>query len=295
VILVGHGVCGFPTRARLLTNPRSQRSCSRHIIHESSLLSFPMLGSYDSTSAPASGASASHFALTAYSSMALSSFTVSGRRSFGGANADIERLNNPHQQPDAPEEVARDKESASQRKKRKQAERDGATVTGRTLNVNTPRPSAGAGRAVLEEGSAGKKQKTRGQGAEAFAKPGGFEGARAGGAKGKGRQAKAEPESDFDADASFDEAALDSSESSEDEGEGESSEGEVEAFLKSAVAPSATSLAVAAAEAGFIDDEAPALEGGAAEAGLTKNQKRKLAMKRAKEEADKRKGRKGGP
>lgn len=253
-----------------------------------------MLSSYDS--APSTSTS-SHSALSAYSSMPLSSFTVSGRRSFGGANADIEKLNNPNANPDGPEEVARGKESASQRKKRKAAERENATVTGRRLNVNTPRTGAAGARAEELEGSAGKKQKT-GVNGGGFAKPGGFEGARTtGGAKGKAKAAATADDlaDEFDPDASFDEAMLDSSESSAEE---DASDEDVEAFLKSAVAPSAKTKAVAAAEAGFVEDDAPAAkatEGKEGDAGLSKNQKRKLAMKRAKEEAERRKGKKCGP
>lgn len=292
----------LPSANRALITTPINRSSSRHIIQESSLLSFPILSSYGS---PSSSSSASHSALSAYSSMPLSSFTVSGRRSFGGANAEIERLNNPNaaeQQDGAEGAAARDKETASQRKKRKAAEREGATVTGRRMNVNTPRGAgvgaAAAGRSREEEGSAGKKQKFAGSGSgrEAgggFAKPGGFEGARTLG--GRGKTIKTDVASDFDADASFDEAALDLSESS---AEGDS-DGEVDAFLRSALAPStARERAVAAAEGGFVEDEEkPAKAAGAAggDAGLTKNQKRKLALKRAKEEADKRKGKKGGP
>jgi hypothetical protein len=58
---------------------------SRRVIHEGSLLSFPLLSSFSSTPK----ASSSSYAHT-YSSMPMTSSVVSGRRSFGGANAEIE-------------------------------------------------------------------------------------------------------------------------------------------------------------------------------------------------------------
>lgn len=64
--------------------PRSART----VIHESSLLSFPLL----STLASTSRASTSSFTSTSatYSSMPLTAGAISGRRSYGGANVEIE-------------------------------------------------------------------------------------------------------------------------------------------------------------------------------------------------------------
>ncbi|GAA5825326.1 hypothetical protein JCM11251_006937 [Rhodosporidiobolus azoricus] len=210
------------------------------VIHESSLLSFPLLSSHFSsfsTSTSSSSSSSSFTGTSSYSSMPLTSSTISGRRSFGGANVEIEKLNDPSSHQEEPKDGPG--ETQNQRKKRLKAERDAAPVSvrrsgGSTLSsAKTGKKTAaldkrrGEERAV-ESGSAKKRRLEREEGAmdtmrwEAedddvassmakkgkkpaaavasdvpqrtaplkkgeFARPGGFEGAKKGGAKGKGK------------------------------------------------------------------------------------------------------------
>ncbi|GAA5971239.1 hypothetical protein JCM3765_007148 [Sporobolomyces pararoseus] len=109
----------------------SQSAPTPRIIHDSSLLSFPILSS------SASSFSSSNLY---YNSMPLTSTAISGRRSFGGANIEIERLNDPssHQ----PKPVASSKEggkkkegSSSQKKKQRQNE----PVSTRRTDMNNKR------------------------------------------------------------------------------------------------------------------------------------------------------------
>lgn len=67
-----------PHRCSCTDDPRSSRP---RVIHEGSLLSFPLLSSATSSRS---------FASTSYTSMPWTASVVSGRRSFGGANAEIE-------------------------------------------------------------------------------------------------------------------------------------------------------------------------------------------------------------
>ncbi|GAA5849270.1 hypothetical protein JCM5353_005993 [Sporobolomyces roseus] len=89
------------------------------ITHDSSLLSFPLLSnSFASTSTSTS----SNFSTsTYYNSMPLTSSAISGRRSFGGANIEIEKLNDPASHP-APQpnekETEKEKDSKSSLKKK---------------------------------------------------------------------------------------------------------------------------------------------------------------------------------
>lgn len=116
------------------------------VVHENSLLSFPLLSGLKTPSSSQSAAPTDHHMVMAFSSMPLTSAAVSGRRSFGGANIEIEvrrppfprsrdnskahplrpqKLNDPssHREPVAGEEG---KGSSSRRAKR--ADRDAAPV-----------------------------------------------------------------------------------------------------------------------------------------------------------------------
>ncbi|GAA5867461.1 hypothetical protein JCM8547_007513 [Rhodosporidiobolus lusitaniae] len=95
------------------------------VIHESSLLSFPLLSTM--TSFASTSSSSTSFATSSYSSMPLTSSTVSGRRSFGGANVEIEKLNDPSSHQEATD--VKPGESKSALKKRLKAERDAAPVS----------------------------------------------------------------------------------------------------------------------------------------------------------------------
>ncbi|KAK4701732.1 hypothetical protein P7C70_g4498, partial [Phenoliferia sp. Uapishka_3] len=176
-------------------------SSTRQIIREGSLLSFPLLSASTSTSSSSS---------YSYSSMPMTSSVISGRRSFGGANADIERLNNPTLPPPVPTAPESEK---TDKKKRKKVERDelplnvrqNSTSNKGSFQDNSDKISLGGGgggssfkREEESEGSASKKQRIglpQGQ----FAKPKGFEGAkrgggaRGGGITGKGRGREPEP------------------------------------------------------------------------------------------------------
>ncbi|BGP56742.1 hypothetical protein JCM8202_004486 [Rhodotorula sphaerocarpa] len=95
------------------------------VVHENSLLAFPLLSGLKTPSSSRSAAPTDHHMAMAFSSMPLTSAAVSGRRSFGGANIEIEKLNDPssHREPVAGEEG---KGSSSRRAKR--ADRDAAPV-----------------------------------------------------------------------------------------------------------------------------------------------------------------------
>lgn len=174
----------------------------RQIVREGSLLSFPLLSASSSASTSYS-----------YSSMPMTSSVISGRRSFGGANEEIEvsrsqsaaqaelttprrqRLNNPTLPP--PPSTTTPTDDASQKKKRKKVERDELP-----LNVRQqPSASSGKGKGSFQansdkidlggggSGSSGfpKKQRTQLRQGQ-FAKPRGFDGAKRGagaGVKGK--------------------------------------------------------------------------------------------------------------
>ncbi|GAA5851673.1 hypothetical protein JCM9279_002542 [Rhodotorula babjevae] len=197
---------------------------TRTVIHESSLLSFPLLATLSSRASTSTSTSTSTFTSTnvTYSSMPLTAGAIPGRRSYGGANVEIEKLNDPssHQAPPATAE------SKSALKKRQKAERDAETVPVRrsATGGGSTLSSAKTGKrtAALEaerrgivagEGEGGEGTKRRrtgdlevptwdggedevalgggggtGAGAGGFARPAGFEGARATGkGKGKGR------------------------------------------------------------------------------------------------------------
>ncbi|GAA6030220.1 hypothetical protein JCM8097_008994 [Rhodosporidiobolus ruineniae] len=110
------------------------------VIQEASLLSFPLLSSINSFSSTSSS----------YSSMPLTSSAISGRRSFGGANIEIEKLNDPSSHPE-PEKDGPG-ETNHQRKKRLQKERDAAPVAVRRSAGGSSLSSAKTGKrtAALE-------------------------------------------------------------------------------------------------------------------------------------------------
>ncbi|GAA5822853.1 hypothetical protein JCM3770_003199 [Rhodotorula araucariae] len=191
------------------------RSGARTVIHESSLLSFPLLSTL---SARTSASTSSTFTSTTatYSSMPLTAGAISGRRSYGGANVEIEKLNDPssHQAPAA----SSTGESKAALKKRLKAERDAAPVSVRRSGGSTlSSAKTGKRTAALDKDKVdgGKRRRTgesdademsgdlqwdggedtvslpgAGAGAggvaaqQGFARPAGFEGARS---KGKGR------------------------------------------------------------------------------------------------------------
>lgn len=96
------------------------------VVHETSLLSFPLLSTLNKNQA----ASSSSMTAT-YSSMPLTSAMVSGRRSFGGANVEIEKLNDPSSHQAAPEGTAdssSSKKSTKTSKRPKKADRDATLV-----------------------------------------------------------------------------------------------------------------------------------------------------------------------
>ncbi|BGP01742.1 hypothetical protein NBRC10513v2_005380 [Rhodotorula toruloides] len=192
------------------------------IIQESSLLSFPMLSTLSSKKSTTTTTFAS--ATATYSSMPLTSSTVSGRRSYGGANVEIEKLNDPssHQPADSPS-------TSSSKPRRSKADRAAAIVPVRRSGSSSVLSSSKAGKrtAALDaregEGEGGKKRrKTEDEeelragglrwddGDEAggksgkkqgFARPAGFEGVKKGGvSKGKGRARQGDL---MDAEGSF--------------------------------------------------------------------------------------------
>ncbi|GAA5985050.1 hypothetical protein JCM11641_000829 [Rhodosporidiobolus odoratus] len=214
------------------------------VVHETSLLSFPLLSNlYTSSSSSTSTSTSTFSSSSTYSSMPLTSTTISGRRSFGGANVEIEKLNDPtSHQPKDSKDSSSSKESKSQLKKRQKAERDNAPLTVRRSAGGSSLSSAKVGKrtaaldAEREESGSAKKRRLAavtaagdGEGGEMdpmrweadddhvsfsgssapkpkkegkkvvppttsttkkgeFARPGGFEGAKKGGAgKGKGK------------------------------------------------------------------------------------------------------------
>ncbi|GAA5862757.1 hypothetical protein JCM1840_002663 [Sporobolomyces johnsonii] len=117
------------------------------VVHESSLLSFPLLSTLSTTSSFTSSSS--------YSSMPLTSSAISGRRSFGGANIEIEKLNDPtaHPTPDPAASKSKDKDPKSAlNKKRRKAERDAATVSS-----SIRRRASGSSSALVSGNKAGKR------------------------------------------------------------------------------------------------------------------------------------------
>ncbi|BGP49958.1 hypothetical protein JCM10450v2_005863 [Rhodotorula kratochvilovae] len=219
--LPGTTASSAPSSARATPAPAAgaskstTKAAARTVIHESSLLSFPLLSTL-STRASTSTSTAFTSTSATYSSMPLTAGAISGRRSYGGANVEIEKLNDPssHQAPAASSTA----ESKSALKKRQKAERDAAPVSVRRSGGSTL-SSAKTGKrtaALDKESSEGGKRRRTGEfdademtgdlqwdggedtvslagaggagGAskEGFARPAGFEGARS---KGKGRAA----------------------------------------------------------------------------------------------------------
>ncbi|GAA5935549.1 hypothetical protein JCM3775_003347 [Rhodotorula graminis] len=197
---------------------------TRTVVHESSLLSFPLLSTLSSRASTSTSTSTFTSTNATYSSMPLTAGAISGRRSYGGANIEIEKLNDPssHQAAPASSSTA---ESKSALKKRQKAERDAETVpVRRSTHGGSTLSSAKTGKrtAALEAerrgvpagaegggGGDGTKRRRTGDldvpqwdggedevalgggsaaGACGFARPVGFEGARTKG-KGKGRAA----------------------------------------------------------------------------------------------------------
>ncbi|KAK4050998.1 hypothetical protein OIV83_003127 [Microbotryomycetes sp. JL201] len=113
------------------------------IVQESSLLAFPLIGSSSFGGAASSSSSTAHSsAQSYYSSMPFTSSAISGRRSFGGANIDIEQLNNPDKKKSAHKQEEQSmkeerKESDTQRKKRLRREREDQVLTGRARANNS--------------------------------------------------------------------------------------------------------------------------------------------------------------
>ncbi|KAG0654417.1 hypothetical protein C6P46_001744 [Rhodotorula mucilaginosa] len=100
------------------------------VVYETSLLSFPLLSTLNKHQ------STSTSSMTAtYSSMPLTSAMVSGRRSFGGANVEIEKLNDPSSHQAAPEGTA-DTSKLKTSKRPKKADRDAALVESVRGNKN---------------------------------------------------------------------------------------------------------------------------------------------------------------
>ncbi|GAA6061306.1 hypothetical protein JCM10212_005420 [Sporobolomyces blumeae] len=106
----------LPTSTRATPAEPSKHAHSQTIVHESSLLNFPLLASSSSSSSTRS----TSFQFTApasyYSSMPLTSTAISGRRSFGGANVEIEKLNDPSSHP--PPSSSKDEKSSKKAKKK---------------------------------------------------------------------------------------------------------------------------------------------------------------------------------
>ncbi|BGP26169.1 hypothetical protein JCM10295v2_005112 [Rhodotorula toruloides] len=166
-----------------------------------------------------------------YSSMPLTSSTVSGRRSYGGANVEIEKLNDPSShQPTADSPSS----SSASKPRRPKADRAAAIVPVRRSGSSSVLSSSKAGKrtAALDEGEGGKKRRktedeeelragaggglrcdnggdgeataVKGLNAQGgFARPAGFEGVRKNAAakgKGKGRAREGDL---MDAEGSF--------------------------------------------------------------------------------------------
>ncbi|GAA6015545.1 hypothetical protein JCM11491_004389 [Sporobolomyces phaffii] len=187
-----------PTAAPATVRPRT-------VTHDTSLLSFPILS--------ASAASGFVNSNSYYNSMPLTSTAISGRRSFGGANVEIERLNDPtsHQAPPLPEGAAKDKASKSSLKKKQRDLPISARRTDHPTTTSTkraPQDAAGSSRQQQQQTQQQKKKRrisgpadddgdlelaAKWEGDEdqvslssGFKKPGGFEGAKLND-KGKGR------------------------------------------------------------------------------------------------------------
>ncbi|GJN92787.1 hypothetical protein Rhopal_005825-T1 [Rhodotorula paludigena] len=138
------------------------QSGRRTVVHESSLLSFPLLSTLNSASSTSTASFSS--SATSYSSMPLTAGAISGRRSYGGANVEIEKLNDPssHQKPTS---TSASGESKSALKKRLKAERDAAPVSVRRSGSSSVLSDAKAGKRVSQldaqgEGSGGKRRRT---------------------------------------------------------------------------------------------------------------------------------------
>ncbi|GAA5977176.1 hypothetical protein JCM10908_004885 [Rhodotorula pacifica] len=143
-----------PTSAVADEKDRVKQSSTRQagrpsVIHETSLLSFPLLSTLTRSSATANSSGSSMTAT--YSSMPLTSAMVSGRRSFGGANIEIEKLNDPSSHQTPPEGSAADS-SKSKSKRPKKSERDAALVG----SVRETKPRRGSS-SILSGPKAGKR------------------------------------------------------------------------------------------------------------------------------------------
>ncbi|GAA5886659.1 hypothetical protein JCM6882_005847 [Rhodosporidiobolus microsporus] len=151
------------------------------VIHESSLLSFPLLSSsFSSFSTSTSSSSSTFTGSSSYSSMPLTSSTVSGRRSFGGANVEIEKLNDPNSHREEPKDGPGG-ETNAQRKKRLKAERDAAPVSvrrggGSTLSsAKTGRKTAALEKRRADDGRADETGSAKKRRLEAAAEGGAAE------------------------------------------------------------------------------------------------------------------------
>ncbi|GAA5934365.1 uncharacterized protein JCM15063_004554 [Sporobolomyces koalae] len=147
------------------------------IIHETSYLSFPLLSTSISTTT-ASSSDATFTNASYYSSMPLTTTAISGRRSFGGANIEIEKLNDPnsHQvQSNSKGERRGDgnQESKSSLKKKQRQ----LPISGRRTDLNPPKKRTSD---VATLASNLKKPRASSGGGDQFEKPRGFEGAKLG-------------------------------------------------------------------------------------------------------------------
>ncbi|KAM0746308.1 hypothetical protein T439DRAFT_384313 [Meredithblackwellia eburnea MCA 4105] len=166
----------------------------RQIVRESSLLSFPMLSA---ASTPFTSSSLS------YSSMPLTSSLVSGRTSFGGFNADIERLNNPIP-PSAPS-VNIESGDSNQKKKRRKGERDNISLNVRESSKPNFTGKSGSGSFDANSDElrfgGGSSSNTKGKKNSAapvppsreFKRPQGFEDLKKGGGAKRGKGQDVEP------------------------------------------------------------------------------------------------------
>ncbi|KAM0790086.1 hypothetical protein ACM66B_005414 [Microbotryomycetes sp. NB124-2] len=145
------------------------------VVQESSLLAFPLLGG-SSSFASTSHSSAQSY----YSSMPFTSSVVSGRRSFGGANIEIEQLNDPDRKKksdskDEGESGPDRKESNTQRKRRLRREKEEQVLTGRARVID----KTSSKQTNISKDSKGKqKAEPAVLAKDQFARPGGFEGAK---------------------------------------------------------------------------------------------------------------------